>query len=113
MLPSGMRLTAIHEPRAKAGSSFTPLALTWRSLRGKLYLITSPGCTAPFLSSAESTAFQSWAARPLVTIAQNANAKPNLIFPSLLDITAKSIQHCSVRNISLQLRSLDNLGDAS
>src|SRR6266542_4018612 len=55
-------LNATHEPRARACLSSIPETTTFRSLRGKLTLYTSPGCIEPALTSACSTGFQSAAA---------------------------------------------------
>src|SRR5205814_9529753 len=68
-------LTATQEPRASAGLTATPAAVTCRSPRGNPALYAPSGCSDPALPSAASTCFQSigasgrslnaaWAARP-------------------------------------------------
>src|SRR5204862_4591333 len=68
-------LNATQEPRASAGLTATPAAVTCRSPRGNPALYAPSGCSDPALPSAASTCFQSigasgrslnaaWAARP-------------------------------------------------
>src|ERR1043166_1961032 len=54
-------LKATHEPRASAGLSSIPPTVTFKSLRGRLTLYTSPGCIEPALPKACSIGFQSMA----------------------------------------------------
>src|ERR1035437_3505089 len=56
--PFAVSLNASHPPSASAGFKVTPPTVTARSLRGKLNLMTSPGCMAPFRPSACSTGAQ-------------------------------------------------------
>src|SRR6266542_2945982 len=57
MLPAFLKAT--HEPSASGALTCTPPTVTCKSLRGKLTLYTSPGCTAPLLPKACSTGVQS------------------------------------------------------
>src|SRR6266511_3582432 len=57
MLPAFLKAT--HEPSASGALTCTPPTVTCKSLRGKLTLYTSPGCTEPLLPKACSTGVQS------------------------------------------------------
>ena len=63
--PFPVCLNAAQEPSASAGLIATPLAVTERSLRGKLNFSTSPGWAAPFRPSASSTPGNAGAAWPM------------------------------------------------
>src|SRR5438045_2684923 len=58
-----LSLKATHDPRASAGFTVTPPAVTVRSPRGNETLYTPPACSEPARPRACSTGFQSAATR--------------------------------------------------